>query len=89
MGQRRDFIRLRMVPYGARCSGGAIGVSQVLMGGAESDPGPTKARVAAFGKGLGNWGVLAVRHNREALFGGHGQARASVISSAKQNNVLV
>ncbi len=27
----------------------------VLMGGAESDPGPA-ARVAAFGKGLGSWG---------------------------------
>jgi hypothetical protein len=33
-------------------------------------------------------GVLVVHHDREALFGRHGQPRASVMSSAKQNNVL-
>jgi len=31
--------------------------------------------VAAFGKGLGNLGVLAVRRGREALFGRRGQVR--------------
>jgi hypothetical protein len=33
-------------------------------------------------------GVLVVHYDREALLGRHGQPRASVMSSAKQNNVL-
>jgi hypothetical protein len=35
--------------------------------------GAQQARVAAFGKRFGNRGVLAVRRDREALFGRHGR----------------